>query len=103
LFDANKQLELTHHLSAIMRLEAADDSEKASYDVSPSPPSDSGRDSDRELDMESARGQNREEELTLQVSRTESIWVAQALSLPHEAALVFIICMAQFSTRKLVS
>jgi hypothetical protein len=85
-----------------MGIENADDSEKMAFEVPSSPPSDSERDSDRGLDIENAHEQSYEEELTLQVSRTESIWVAQALSLPREAALVFIICMANFSTRELV-
>ncbi|KAG5981220.1 hypothetical protein E4U55_003179 [Claviceps digitariae] len=37
--------------------------------------------------------------LSQQLSSTESIWIAQTLSLPREALFVAIVCMAQFCTQ----
>jgi hypothetical protein len=35
-----------------------------------------------------------------EISHVESVWVADGLPLMREAAMVFVVCMAQFTTRK---
>lgn len=39
------------------------------------------------------------EDLAAQPSNVESIWVAETMSLPREAAFVVLVCMAQFATQ----
>jgi hypothetical protein len=64
------------------------DEEVEKFDASTTPSADDKRSTDGE-------------DMAPQQSRVESIWPAENISFPREVLLVFVVCMAQFCTRKL--
>jgi hypothetical protein len=74
--------------------------DKAERSDSSVTPSAAGSDNDYNNKSNVAKEEGEGGDVARQQSRVESIWPADKLTLPREVAMIFVVCMAQFCTRK---
>lgn len=78
---------------------AIDEEKRAASPIGPTD-SDSSIPAHNDSSIQDELREDQDHDLTRELSRASSLWVTEGMSLPREALFVFIVCMAQFTTRK---